>query len=181
MRIDRREMLLGGGSLATLLALRLVARATESVRQIMMIGDNRGAHVGFDPIGLLVKPGETVRWVNADKGNSHTTTAYHPDYFERVQRIPGSASPWDSELLLPGETFEWEFSVPGVYDYYCIPHEHAGMVGRIVVDGAGAGTWSNYEGGADIPKAALSRLPSVAEILYSGEVHQTPDDAGAGE
>ena len=111
MRIDRREMLLGGGSLATLLALRLVARATESVRQIMMIGDNRGAHVGFDPIGLLVKPGETVRWVNADKGNSHTTTAYHPDYFERVQRIPGSASPWDSELLLPGETFEWQLVV----------------------------------------------------------------------
>jgi plastocyanin len=181
MRIGRRRMLLGGGSLATLLALRPVARAAGSVRQITMIGDSKGSHVWFDPVGLLVTPGETVRWVNTDNGNSHTATAYHPDNFERVRRMPESASPWDSDFLLPGETFEWEFSVPGVYDYYCIPHEHAGMVGRIVVDGPGAATWTDYEAENDLPEVALSRFPGVADILYSGEVRQTPGDAGADE
>ena len=31
------------------------------------------------------------------------------------------------------------FTVEGVYDYYCVPHEHAGMVGRIVVGTPAAG------------------------------------------
>ena len=39
---------------------------------------------------------------------------------------------------MPGESFAVELTEPGVYDYYCIPHEHAGMVGRIVVGGPGA-------------------------------------------
>ena len=38
---------------------------------------------------------------------------------------------------MPGESFEVELTEPGVYDYFCIPHEHAGMVGRIVVGGPG--------------------------------------------
>lgn len=181
MKIGRRRVLLGGGSLATLLAFGSLTRANGTVHEITMKGDSKGSHVWFDPIGLLVKPGDTVRWVNTDKGNSHTATAYHPDNFERAIRMPETANPWDSDFLLPGESFEWEFSVPGVYDYYCIPHEHAGMVGRIVVDGPGAATWTDYENGSDLPEIALSRFPGVAEILYSGEVHQETGDSGADE
>ena len=40
-----------------------------------MRSDPDGAHVGFDPIGLKMAPGTTVRWLV--EANVHTTTAYH--------------------------------------------------------------------------------------------------------
>src|SRR5690606_13047344 len=96
-------------------------------------GTANGSRVWFDPIRLHVLPGQTVRWINRDPGNSHTVTSYHPSIFDRPQRIPDGAAPWDSDYLLPGESFAITFTVEGIYDYYCVPHEHAGMVGRIVV------------------------------------------------
>src|SRR5205085_2886326 len=49
-------------------------------------------------------------------------------------RIPTSAQPWASDYLVdPGDRFEVVLTVPGVYDYFCTPHEMAGMVGRIIV------------------------------------------------
>ena len=47
------------------------------------------------------QPGQTVRWTNRDRGNSHTVTAYHPENFERPLRIPAGARPWNSDYLLP--------------------------------------------------------------------------------
>jgi hypothetical protein len=46
-------------------------------------------------------------------------------------RTPRDARP--SDVLQPGEHFDLTLSVPGVYDYFCAPHEQAGMVGRLVV------------------------------------------------
>ena len=48
---------------------------------------------------------------------------------------------------MPGEAFEVMLTEPGVYDYYCVPHEHAGMVGRIVVGAAPARRWPRLAGG----------------------------------
>ena len=83
--------------------------------------------------GSISESGQTVRWTNRDSGNSHTVTSYHPEIFERPLRIPAGAEPWNSDYLLPNESFSMTFTIEGVYDYYCVPHEHAGMVGRIVV------------------------------------------------
>lgn len=83
----------------------------------------------FDPIGLLVQPGDTVEFVNVS--GSHSSTAYHPDNAGHELRIPEGADLWDSGILSSG-SFEVTFEVPGTYDYYCIPHEQLGMVGRIV-------------------------------------------------
>jgi plastocyanin len=48
-------------------------------------------------------------------------------FFERLNG--GGAIP-------PGEQFAHEFSTPGWYHYYCIPHETAGMAGNVhVLDG----------------------------------------------
>src|SRR3546814_16953177 len=74
----------------------------------------------------------TVRWINV--ANVHTTTAYHPNNANHALRIPEGAAPWDSDYLVnPGDTFAVTLTVEGVYDYYCAPHEPAGMVGRIIV------------------------------------------------
>lgn len=80
---------------------------------------------------LWVPPETTVTWVNRSGG--HSTTAYAPAN-DRPQRIPDEADPWDSGTLTEeGATFESTFAVVGVYDYYCLPHEGLGMVGRLVV------------------------------------------------
>ena len=39
-------------------------------------------------------------------------------------------------IVNKGDNFEVRLTVEGVYDYYCIPHEASGMVGRIIVSGA---------------------------------------------
>ena len=72
---SRRHVLLGT---AALFVPRL-ARGADAVVEIAMAGRGDGAHVWFDPVGLLVRPGQAVRWTNREEGNVHTATAYHPD------------------------------------------------------------------------------------------------------
>ncbi len=170
MRWTRRWVLLaGGGGLATLAIPRLPGAAATEV--IEMRGTPRGERVWFAPLGLAVAPGTTLHFINKDAGNSHTSTAYHPDLYDRPHRIPAGAAPWDSGFLMPGESFEVKLEQPGVYDYYCLPHEMAGMVGRIVVgrpDGAG---WEEAGGDAGaLPAAALAALPPVEEILAATRI-----------
>ena len=146
---------------------------------IAMQSDALGARVWFDPIGLYVNPGTTVRWIVRD--NVHTTTAYHPCNDKHSLRIPESALAWDSGYLVhPHEHFDVTLTVPGVYDYYCTPHEVAGMVGRIVVGdsrGPGADSFDYWVGrpGTDgwrqVPDAARAAFPSVERILTERRVH----------
>jgi plastocyanin len=163
---------LGGG--VTLLVLRPLAEAATSVtHEIRIRGDATGARVGFDPVGLRIRPGQTIRWTNGDAGNSHTTTAYHPANFGRPRRIPAAATPWDSDYLLPEEGFSVTLTVEGVYDYFCVPHEHAGMVGRIIVGNPDADAWmQDPRAGADLPQPALNGFPPVAEIMGKGIVRR---------
>lgn len=166
----RHFLILGGGSLVAL-AAPLQVRASP-VALIEMKGTRRGEHVWFTPQGLAVAPGTLLRFVNRDPGNSHTSTAYHPAIFDRQLRIPVGADPWDSGILLPDEAFEVTLTVPGVYDFYCQPHEHAGMVGRIVVGrpGVDAGWQDAAPPSDDLPEPARTGFPSVAAILAQGQV-----------
>lgn len=172
MRITRRRVLgMGGGLLAALSLPRTIARA-EAVTDISMTGKADGSRVWFDPIGIHLQVGQAVRWTNEDAGNSHTATAYHPDNFDRPRRIPLDAEPWDSGYLLPGDSYSTTFTMPGVFDYYCLPHEMAGMVGRIVV-GTPAPDRVTASGSDDgLPEAALAAFPSVEEIMRKGMVRR---------
>jgi hypothetical protein len=102
-------------------------------------------------------------------------TSYHPSLFDRPRRIPEGATPWDSDYLLPDESFSLTLSVPGVYDYYCVPHEHAGMVGRIVVGAPDAGAAGHANAGVGLtglPQVALAGFPDVAAIVAAGAIHR---------
>lgn len=152
-----------------------------------------GANVWFEPVGLRLEPGSTVRWV-VDRG-VHTSTAYHPEKGDLPLRIPEGAEPWDSgHLAGPGEFHEQTFRREGVYDYFCRPHEAAGMVGRIVVarrDRTSHLELPGWDGGArerelqprsrdgsgepDLPRAARTAFPSVSRILEERRV--TPERA----
>jgi plastocyanin len=139
-----------------------------------MQGNADGSQVWFNPIGLRIKPGQTIRWVNLDPGNSHTATAYHPKNFERPLRIPEGAEPWTSDYLLPNESFSVTLKDEGVYDFFCVPHEHAGMVGRIIVGrpdrSPAADPSGQAAGGEPIPEIALRAFPAIDEIMRRGIV-----------
>jgi plastocyanin len=189
MITSRRDFLRAGGlALAGggLVPSRLWAATIEVIE---MRSDALGARVWFDPIGLYVKPGTTVRWVVRE--NVHTTTAYHPRNDRHPLRIPERATPWDSGFLVnPGDHFDVTLSAPGVYDYYCMPHEAAGMVGRIVVgDPRGPGAkrfdyWSGQPGTErwrHVPDAARSAFPSVARIMAEHRVRPSAARPRQGE
>ena len=132
----------------------------------------------FDPAGVHIAPGDTVRWVQIS--GFHSVTAYHPKNDNHELRIPQSAHPWDSDILLTqapkqGASFEHVFTLSGVYDYFCKPHEMAGMVGRIVVGkpGDGPGTkpfgYAPNERWKPVPEAARKAFPAITEILQKGK------------
>jgi plastocyanin len=174
MTHSRRHVLqIGGGLLAGLVAPRLLF-AREAV-EIRMRGNADGSHVWFDPVGIRVEPGQAIRWINLDAGNSHTATAYHPKNFGRPLRIPEGAEPWDSNYLLPDETFSVRLTAEGVYDFFCIPHEQAGMVGRIIIGHPTKppARGMTSPGAESIPEVALQAFPSVDEILRHGIVRRT--------
>ncbi|MVA95848.1 hypothetical protein GN330_01090 [Nitratireductor sp. CAU 1489] len=173
MTISRRQFLWAGGGLAALLPILARPALSADIVEIDMGGRDNGAHVWFDPAGLLIGPGQTVRWTNRDKGNSHTATAYHPKNYDRPRRMPARAAPWDSDFLLPGETYSLTLTQPGVYDYYCIPHEHAGMVGRIIVGGPVKSGWIEGDPAGDLPEVALRGFPSIDEIMARGVVRRS--------
>jgi len=174
MIIGRRQFVQAGGGFLVALALPIGVKAAAEPIEVAMSGTRAGAYVWFDPVGVLVQPGQAVRWTNRDRGNAHTTTAYHPDNLGRERRMPRSATPWNSGYLRPGESFAVTFTVPGVYDYYCMPHEMAGMAGRIVVGSPASGDW-DPEGQGDLPDAAFHALPSISDIMARGAVARDPE------
>ena len=151
---------------------------STDVIEIHMKSDKLGSEVWFDPIGVYIKPGQTVRWIVDE--NVHTTTAYHPKNNNHSLRIPRDATPWDSGILSPGKSFEVKFTVEGVYDYFCSPHEAAGMVGRIVVGkptGPGAMPYDFFKGNQEsgtwipVPPAAQKEFPDIEAIMRDKVVH----------
>lgn len=87
-------------------------------------------HQLFSAPVLWVTPGTTVTWDL--RSGSHSATAYAATN-GKPDRIPMDAEGWDSGVLSQeGATYEWTFGAEGVYDYYCIPHEAVGMIGRII-------------------------------------------------
>jgi len=77
----------------------------------------------FDPPSLKVAKGTTVTWKNADS-TLHTVTSGTAEGNE-------SGTSFDSSYLAGGKTFQWTFSTPGTFDYYCTLHPY--MKGQIVV------------------------------------------------
>lgn len=99
----------------------------------------------YDPESITVSVGDTVVWENVGSVG-HSVTAYDdgvPDgatYFasggfdsEQAARDAYSVGDPDSGDVLEGETYEHTFETAGTYEYFCIPHESAGMVGTVEV------------------------------------------------
>ena len=89
----------------------------------------------FDPVGLHVLPGALVHF-NTVAG-LHTVSAFNDKFVEPELDIPTRVPPgvpgFTSPPLTPGESWVYQFTEKGVYDYFCFPHLGLGMAGRIGV------------------------------------------------
>ncbi|MDB5037125.1 MAG: hypothetical protein JWQ35_653 [Bacteriovoracaceae bacterium] len=144
--------------------------AKKDIVEIRMKSTPKGDAYFFDPVGVLIQPGQTVRWIQTVF--NHSTTAYHPKNYNHELRIPEKAEPWDSKIMRGHDaTFEHTFTEEGVYDYFCKPHEMDGMVGRIIVgkplDGPGTKPfdYAPEKKWKEVPKAAQDNFPTIEEIM----------------
>ena len=83
----------------------------------------------FEPTGLAIEPGETVRFTLTTP--HHSVTAFHPA-MGIAQRVPDNVPPFSSPVLPVQAYWLYTFEEEGVYDYHCGPHEVFGHVGRVV-------------------------------------------------
>jgi len=97
----------------------------------------------FTPSDVVVKPGETVKFLVSNSGRQlHEMVLGTPDelkeHAELMRKFPNMEHA-DANMahVKPGARGEivWQFTQPGTYQFAClIPgHFEAGMVGRIVV------------------------------------------------
>lgn len=98
----------------------------------------------FTPPQVTVSVGDEVVWRNTSS-RGHTVTAYEdsiPDgatYFASggYDTEAAAREAFRTELggrIDGGDSYSHAFEVPGTYEYVCIPHEQAGMVGTVVVE-----------------------------------------------
>jgi plastocyanin len=74
----------------------------------------------FDPAQITVKPGTMVRWIN-EGSHPHTVTSDDGQF--------------DSEALMPGDSFMVRFSGSGTLTYHC--KIHPSMMGSVTVSDRG--------------------------------------------
>lgn len=87
----------------------------------------------FLPSKVTIKVGQTVAWKNVGKIGHTITTIRSKAAVKSHAAVPPGAPAWDSGFILGSRSYSRSFTKPGVYRYFCIPHEGGGMVGTIVV------------------------------------------------
>lgn len=90
----------------------------------------------YVPDQLTISVGDTVTWTTTGF-IPHTVTcdasmAANPD--EHV-KLPDGAEPFHSGDVAQNAEWSYTFQVAGDYTYFCVPHEMAGMIGHLTVEG----------------------------------------------
>lgn len=126
----------------------------------------------FDPDQAQVQPGTTVVWENVGS-IAHSVTAYETDipadatYFASggFESESAARSAYPEGSIESGGTYEHTFEVEGEYDYFCIPHEAAGMTGTITVGGGGGTAGGGGTGGGGAAAGGPPSLPESAKTI----------------
>lgn len=98
------------------------AGAAEGSRVSIVDADSDAMKWRFEPAEITVPVGSTVVWRN-DGNQPHTVTADDGSF--------------ESPYLTGGQEWQWNFSSPGEFSYYCEPHPWMKAVVRVV---AGSGS-----------------------------------------
>ncbi|SEG19995.1 pseudoazurin [Methylobacterium sp. 190mf] len=109
---------------ATLFAILLIGSMTganASEIAIKTLNSGPGGMMVFDPAFVKIQPGDTVRFVPADKGHNA----------ELIKGMaPEGAAPFKTVV---GKEEAVTFDKPGLYGIKCSPHYIMGMVGLVQV------------------------------------------------
>ena len=123
MKITRREGLKMLGATA-LVSVPVTAMADghekHMVEMLNKEPDGRERQV-FNPPVIKVAEGDTVNFVSTDRGHNSASNK---------DMLPEGAEEWKGDI---NGDIEVTFTVPGVYGYFCTPHQSAGMVGLVLV------------------------------------------------
>ena len=92
----------------------------KTVEIEMLNKDTQGRKMIYSQEVVHIDTGDTVIWVPTSKGHNVEIIAA-PDGFD----IPKKSK--------NGKEVSIEFTVPGIYYYWCTPHKGMGMIGLVVV------------------------------------------------
>lgn len=125
-----KSTMLRRAALPAIAALALSAAPAHAERVTVYIYDfDFSINIpGQGPVeDAVINVGDIVRWVALD------------DFHDTVAAV-GQDEFWQSDFMQAGDTFEYFFTIPGIYNYYCSPHGFdngdgtaSGMVGTITV------------------------------------------------
>lgn len=79
----------------------------------------------FSPDKLVIKPGDTVIFENAQEDMHNVMFVDVPKAVDEMIMSP--------MMEKKGEKFSYKFTIPGTYQFHCHPHEALGMKGTIIV------------------------------------------------
>ncbi|SEO40472.1 plastocyanin [Halogranum amylolyticum] len=100
----------------------------------------------FDPAEVEVTPGSTITWV-WESDNHNVVPSSVPEGASWKGSEGGDSKTYDT-----GHEYSYTFETEGTYEYYCSPHESAGMTGTIsVTPDAGGGGGGGGGGGSSVP------------------------------
>ena len=110
--IGRFAFLAGFAAPAALVAIHAAAATPAKVQKVAI------QNFAFAPQVIVVPPGTTVTWTNADE-DPHTVTA--------------TDRAFHSAAMDTDESYSFTFARPGEYAYFCSLHPH--MTGKVIVKG----------------------------------------------
>jgi pseudoazurin len=133
---------------ATALLSTVPAQAAEFEVKMLNKGPDNQAMV-FDPPFLKIQPGDTVKFVAADKGH---------DAESIPGMLPAGATPFKGKM---SQDVSVTFDKPGLYGYRCVPHFGMGMVGLIEVGGSTANLDAAKQ--VKLPPLATKRMTALLD------------------
>ena len=112
------------GFLGTVFAFIFMANLAyaKTVDIEMLNKDGSGRKMVYSQELVHIGLGDIIKWIPTSKGHNVEIVAA-PEGFDIPKKSKNS-----KEVSI-------EFTVPGVYYYWCTPHKGMGMIGLIVVDG----------------------------------------------
>ena len=120
----------------------------------------------FIPNRPSIRPGDTVVWTNPDT-TAHTATS--------GSAADGPDGVFDSSLMMAGQTFSYQFTKSGLYNYYCMVHPW--REGIIIVKEGPDWTPPSNPTSKTPSKLILDPLPNIkakGSVTFSGQLVTAP-------
>lgn len=114
-------------ALASLIILACASPALAATGHVVrMVSDYEDMRMAFEPEVLRIEPGDYVIWIN-ESDEEHDVVSFPDGY-------PRGARSFSSPIMTgTGDRFAHRFTVPGTYEYHCMPHLPMNMQGTIIV------------------------------------------------